>query len=202
MSVDVMKSLISQKGGLARSNLFRVILPSSNLSNSEELNILCTRVSLPLKQIATRERVIGPRNLKLPYAIATDDTDMSFLVLNDYGVKKYFDSWQKMIINEDTNEVNYFRDYARDIRIDQLKNSYTKNVTSNDIQQDSLGIRSRSFLNNANDNLSSLRKDNISYSCILQDAYPTTISQIDLSNELNGLVELNVSFSYRKWKEV
>lgn len=203
MSIDALKGLISQKGGLARSNLFRVVLPSLNPSaNTEELNLLCTKASLPFRQISTRERNIGPRPMKLPYAITTEDTNMSFLVLNDYAVKKYFDTWQNLIIDKDTYEVNYLQDYARDIRIDQLKSSYTAQLSDDDINIDRMGVKFRTFLKNSNNNLSSVRDSNISYSCVLEDAFPTTVSQIDLSNDLNGIVELSVSFSYRKWKEV
>ena len=182
MSIDVMKGLISGGGGLARNNLFRVILPSFNDNNisADELNLLCSRASLPFKQISTRERMIGPKPMKLPYAITTEDTNMTFLVMNDYKIKKYFDAWQNRIINNDTYEVSYLNDYARDIQIDQLKQGYKGDVNGAD----------------------SIPSENIIYSCKLLDAYPTTLSQIDFTNDLNGIVEVSVSFSYRKWEVI
>ena len=40
------------------------------------------------------------------------------------------------------------------------------------------------------------------YSVELQDAFPTTISSIELSNEANGLIEVSVQFSYTNWKVI
>ena len=41
--------------------------------------------------------------------------------------------------------------------------------------------------------------DTIVYTCILEDAFPTTVNAINLNNEQAGIVELNVQLSYRNW---
>ena len=47
-----------------------------------------------------------------------------------------------------------------------------------------------------------LSSSNNIYTCQLLDAYPTTVNAIALNNELDGMVELNVQLSYRKWREI
>ena len=45
-------------------------------------------------------------------------------------------------------------------------------------------------------------RDSIVYECKLLDAFPTTMNAIELSNELDGLVQLNIQLSYRNWEKV
>jgi len=40
------------------------------------------------------------------------------------------------------------------------------------------------------------------YSVELIEAFPTTISTIELSNELDGLLEVTVQMSYTRWQEI
>jgi hypothetical protein len=40
------------------------------------------------------------------------------------------------------------------------------------------------------------------YSVELIDAFPTTINSINFSNDLDGLVEVNVGFAYTNWKRI
>ena len=42
--------------------------------------------------------------------------------------------------------------------------------------------------------------DLVVYRCKLIDAYPTTMTAIQLNNELDGVVELNVQLSYTNWE--
>ena len=57
LGVDDFKSLVSNKGGIARANLFSVSLPGlPGIATNEEMNLLCKDVSLPGRQVTTRER--------------------------------------------------------------------------------------------------------------------------------------------------
>ena len=47
-----------------------------------------------------------------------------------------------------------------------------------------------------------LSSSNNIYTCQIIDAYPTTVNAINFNNELDGMVELNVQLSYRKWREI
>lgn len=214
MSVDALKYLISQKGGVAKSNLFKVTLPAlktinpnyygSEYINTEEINILCTGVNLPFRQIQTTERQIGPKAFKMPRAIIEDDVSMTFLVLNDYGIKKYFDEWQNQIIDRQTYEVGYVADYSHPVVIEQLKQSYVAkwkdtsydNYYSTSSLQGLWNMFSKGLKNDL-EILPNIERNNVSYRCTLLDAYPTSLSEIQMTNDPNGLVQITVQFSFR-----
>ena len=90
MSVDEFKSLVTQKQGLARSNLYRVKLPALTGASSREVNLLCKNVELPGRQILTSDRVIGTKREQIPYGYTAPPVSMTFQLLNDYGIKTYF----------------------------------------------------------------------------------------------------------------
>jgi hypothetical protein len=154
VGIDTMKSTINRRGGLARGNRYAVYIshPSksinsllgynpatllSNLISGDGVNIadfindprdmflLCQTASMPGKRILTTEAMHNHHMTKKPYSAATDEVSMSFLLTNDYYIKKYFDMWQEMII--DTSHEHYkafYKDeYSTDIIIQQLSSS-------------------------------------------------------------------------------
>ena len=42
--------------------------------------------------------------------------------------------------------------------------------------------------------------DQIAYSCVLENAYPTTLNEIALNNETQEVVEVSVQLSYKDWR--
>jgi len=213
-SINELKARVSSKLGFARPNQFLVELPffgniyqlalnevlngnsglipsvpgffNTGPSNPKDMNILCTRVNLPGKQILTTERNIGQYREKIAYGFAQDDINMSFYLLNDYGAKRYFDAWRDRILNEETSEVRYKNEYAaQSVKIHQLRKPIGRlrqnagPVSLNvDIGQGSV------------------------YSIELIEAFPTSISTIDFSNELDGLLEVTVQLSYTRWQSI
>ncbi len=194
-SVDELKSLASAKLGFARQNSFLVELPSTFGANSllsriatlggNELNVLCSNVTLPGKQILTNDRRVGLEFQKMAYGYAVDDVSMTFYALNDYGIKKYLDTWTSAIVNEESQVVGYKEDYQRDIKIHQLR----KPIINKSIDAGPLNINV------------GLGQGTV-YSVQLQDAFPTTVGTIELNNELDGLIQVVVQFSYTKWKAI
>lgn len=209
MNVDYFKSFIGSKDGVARSNLFRVKLPSLPGATSEEINILCKDVQLPGRQIMTNERQIGLKTEKLPYGYAVSEVSMTFHVMNDYGVKEYFEAWQNLAVNQQTRTVGYQRGpsgYARTVEIEQLKKvqKLPKNLNQTSFSEGPLG----GFLPKLSD-LDIVQKfygftdqlnDVVVYRCRLIDAFPTGMTAIQLNNELDGIVELNIQMSYTNWE--
>jgi len=154
VSIDTMKSTINRRGGLARGNRFGVYIshPSrsmnsllgfnpatllSNLISGDGINIgdfiqdprdmflLCQSCSMPGKRIMTTEATHNHHNTKKPYSAATDEVTMTFLLTNDFYIKKYFDMWQEMIIDTSHEHYKAFykRDYSTDVTIQQLSAS-------------------------------------------------------------------------------
>jgi hypothetical protein len=196
-SIDELKSLVSTKMGFAMANQFMVELPSDfgrsggflgqifSFLNGNEFNLLCASATLPGRQVFTADRRIGMEYQKIAYGYGNEDVSMSFYMLNDYGVKKYFDSWYDSTIADDQGVAYYKNNYARDIKIHQLRKPIlNKGVDLGPISVN-IGIGQGTV-----------------YSCRLVDAFPTTISAIELNNDLDGLVQLTVQLSYTKWEPI
>lgn len=213
MNIDSLKSLVNAKGGIARSNQFAVSMPTFDNATTFDMNILCQSVNLPGRQIMTQERLIGLKGRKMPTGFAQDDVNMSFLLLNDYGAKRNIEAWMDRIINQDTYEIGYTSNYSRDVTIKQLKKGvsfpvFQRNLPSK-LQSIPSNIRNRlpsigpvDFSQGEIDIDFHLRGDNVKYQCVLRDAFPTTMSAVELNNELDGLLQVNVQISYRTWESI
>ena len=141
---------------------------------------------MPGKVTLTNDRRIGMEFQKVAYGYAVDDVAMTFYLMNDYGVKEYFDAWRNTAIPEDGAKAftsNYKSQYAKSITIHQLRQplkGFSKQVGP---IRFSGGIGGGSV-----------------YSVELLEAFPVSTSAIELNNELDGLVQLTVSFAYTNWK--
>ncbi len=204
-TVDELKALANTKLGFARPNRFLVTFPTSfggsggilgsvlgllNLggggASGRELNILCSNTTLPSKITLTTERRIGMEFQKVAYGYAVDDISMTFYLMNDYGVKEYFDAWRNTAIPEEGGNAftsNYKSSYAKSITIHQLRQplkGFSKQVGP---IRFGLGLGGGSV-----------------YSVELLEAFPVATSAIELNNELDGLVQLTVTFAYTNWR--
>ena len=204
-SVDELKALANTKLGFARPNRFLVTFPTSfggsggilgsvlgllNIggggASGRELNILCSNTTLPAKVTLTSERRIGMEFQKVAYGYAVDDISMTFYLMNDYGVKEYFDAWRNSAIPEDGGNAftsNYKSSYAKSITIHQLRQPLKGFSRQVGPIRFGLGLGGGSV-----------------YSVELLDAFPVGTSAIELNNELDGLVQLTVTFAYTNWR--
>ena len=204
-SVDELKALANTKLGFASPNRFLVTFPTSfggsggilgsvlgllNIggggASGRELNILCSNTTLPAKVTLTSERRIGMEFQKVAYGYAVDDVSMTFYLMNDYGVKEYFDAWRNSAIPEDGSNAftsNYKSTYAKSITIHQLRQPLKGFSRQVGPIRFGLGLGGGSV-----------------YSVELLDAFPVGTSAIELNNELDGLVQLTVTFAYTNWR--
>lgn len=154
VSIDTLKSTINRRGGVARGNRFGVYIthPSkgmnsllnynpatllSNLISGQGVNagdfindprdmfLLCRNVTMPGKRISTTEATHNHHLSKKPYSAITDEVTMTFLLTNDYYIKKYFDMWQEMIVDTSGKHYKTFykNEYCTDVTIQQLSGS-------------------------------------------------------------------------------
>lgn len=202
-SVDQIKSLASSKLGFARTNQFLVELPTTFSggggflgqlatlltsgiglgSGGGDLNLLCNSASLPGKQIMTHDRRIGMEFQKVAYGYAVDDVTLTFYTLNDYGTRKYFDEWRNRVLDENGSIAGYKKDYVKDVKIHQLRKPIMNLGTDLGPININVGLGGGSV-----------------YSVRLIDAFPTTIGAIELSNDMDGLVQVSVQLSYTNWE--
>ena len=184
-SINELKALASRKGGFAQSSQYLVKLPSLGFYDTRDLNLLCKNVILPGRQILTSDRKIGVKDTKVAYGFALDAVSMTFQVLNDYGVKTYFEVWQDLILNKSTYTPNYKSTYAKDIQVCQLKKGF---AVDTDLELGPFRL-----------DIDIFRSENVVYECTLMNAFPTTMTEIQLTND-GSLVELTMSFEYDNWK--
>jgi len=141
-SIDDMKALLEGRGGIARGNRFGVHInhplrgqnlmmdvvndksskkdiDTSFIQGPRDTYLMCTAVSLPGKRISTTEAMHNHNLAKKPYSMATDEVTMTFMLTQDYYIKKYFDLWQEQIINSTHNhyKTSYKLDYCVDVEI-------------------------------------------------------------------------------------
>ena len=146
---------------------------------------MCSGATLPGKQILTHDRVIGMERQRTSYGYAVDDVTLSFYTLNDYGTRKYFDEWRQNTLDEVGGIAKYKNQYAKDVKIHQLRKPIINLGTDAGIIRVNIGIGAGSV-----------------YTVRLKDAFPTTINAVELSNDLDGLVQVSVQLSYTNWESV
>jgi hypothetical protein len=209
-SIEHLKGVIGSHGGLAKNNLFSIILPriEGTLAQASELNLLCKNVTLPSRQLNTLERNINGRRSKVANGGLTDDISMTFHVTNSMAVKEYFEAWMKLAYNHETRRAGYFADYAKKIQIKVLTLPEV-NTTINTGVRIPDSIRQLSGISdfslgpiNADLSSGSLSLDfnqNTAQIITLDKAYPFTMNPIELGNETEGFMELTISFTYSEW---
>ena len=228
--IEELKGKIISKNGMAFSNQFAITLPKKLSAgtelkglNSRSGNILCKSTTLPGRQINTIDRQIGIFTEKVVNGFAIDEVTMSFYLLNDYGVRKYFDSWSNAMVgtayvntqqkkDEEEAESEETSSESIDAMINRIgrgagsgasygtvayKKDYVGDLTIHQLAKPQ--IRLGFDLGPLNIDFDVL--GNSIYSVKLIDAFPTTINAIPLSND-GTISEMTVTFSYTDWEVV
>lgn len=226
-SIESLKARVSDAGGFAQSNLFMVELPQITRGpTSEELNLVCTSVTLPSRQINTQTRPFGVTPTQYGYGYQTGNVTMSFRVMNDQKIRSYFQTWQNLIIRNDDpdrafNEysVGYYKNYVKTVKINQLRKGIEFPVFN---KQFDIGIppeiQNRLPSLSASDlpgplgqilgggidfsqqqvSLSLGAGDDTVYTHELFEAYPVTFQQETLADgNQNGISQITVEFAFR-----
>ena len=174
-SVFGIETLKSKIGGFAKGNRYNVSfvgLPTGlSTATNENLQYLCETVSLPTKGIASNPHdVYGPPR-EIPYRETFTEAALSFILDDAFTVKRFFDEWQKKIINVETGNVNYWNNFVATINITRLSNDATSFADATD-----------------------------KYKIQLREAYPSAVGEIALGHTQGGeILRLSVTFKYRKW---
>ncbi len=86
----------------------------------EKISLFCEATELPGRNIQTNPIKTHGSPIKVPYNAIFDDVPMTFYVDKDMTEKKFFDAWQRMVVNPFTGDLNYYNEYTTTIRIIQL----------------------------------------------------------------------------------
>ena len=174
-SVQKIQEQASKSGGFAMQHQFVVVLPRvpNTIVESRDINILCRQVNIPGRQMTSLNRIIGVKGQEVSYGFVEDDVTMEFYVMNNWGIRSYFEEWQNLVLNQNSKYIGYVNDYGKKIRIHALKKGLDFNF-----------------------------KQKTSYGVELESAYPKTINAIQLTNDLDGLLSLSVTFAHRQWRRI
>lgn len=110
------KSLV---GDLAK-NAVKGGSPLNIIPDPRDISILCESVNIPGRQISTIDYTAEKQTIKIPYGVINEDVTMSFILTNDYYMKKLFDSWQSGAFDVNRYRAGYKNDFTADVIIQQL----------------------------------------------------------------------------------
>lgn len=145
-SIEQLKSTIVKRGGLAKANRFSVYLtpPESAIVNTDlesigaalvnggqniindprDISILCESITIPGRQITSQEYSSGHYTRKMPTGFIEEDVNVTFLLTNDYYIKRMFDRWINLVIPVNSKgtdfELAFPNEYTTNIVINQL----------------------------------------------------------------------------------
>lgn len=106
--------------GLARTNRYRahIIFPFKVSDTERLVSLFCDQIFLPGVNIETTPQRIYGESREMPYNRIFEPVRLSFYVDNDFIIKDAFDRWLGLVINPKTRELQYYKDYTRDLIID------------------------------------------------------------------------------------
>ena len=147
-SIDDLKSTIGRKGGVAQANMFGIFIaqPLFNLdvntiassvlagntsltqvfNDPRDISFLCESCSIPGRSIATNDYSTWNSNAKkIPYGFINEDVTFTFILTEDYSMKRFFDAWMDKIINFENSRARYLNTFTTDVNIIQMSKNGT-----------------------------------------------------------------------------
>jgi hypothetical protein len=144
-SIDDLKSVFSKRQGPAQANRFMLFMipPRASLLNIDvgaaisgalsgdlslgsffndprDVSVLCESCTLPGRSVLTQDVQREKQMIKVPYSFTNEDVTFTFLLTNDYYMRKMFDNWLGLAFNTKDYNLQYKDQYTTDVRIAQL----------------------------------------------------------------------------------
>lgn len=170
-----------------RPNLFEVTIPTlptgfsitgnSDVTSSDApFKFLCRSAGIPAASVGTVEVPFRGRVIKLPGDRTFESWTITMLADESFNVRGLFEKWMDSL-NEHTSGAGYTSAFSADLFVTQLKRGSSSITGATPLPH--VGQRTYKFCN----------------------AFPTNISQIDLSYDNNNSVaEYTVEFQYDWWE--
>jgi len=227
-SVEQFKAMLSAERGLASANMYRVILPTLSGKtkmngqkvegySNETINLICKATALPGRQILTMDRQVGMNTTKVAYGFAVPPISLTFQCTNSYLIRRYFEDWQQLAITNTQGaqfHAGYFDDYTQNLRIAQIRKPESFAVKNFDLGFDldldpvirdalpTIGGVDLGDLSEGRFDIAIVGEENIVYECLLENAFPVSMTEISFSNEADQVSEFTVSLEYKNWYNV
>lgn len=185
-----MANLTTFKGKIGygvRPNLFQVSVsdPGSNISgitnatdvtaSNSKFTFLCRSAGIPAASIGTVEVPFRGRVIKLPGDRTFESWTVTIMADENMAVRSFFEKWMDHLNKHDSG-AGYTSNFAATLKVDQLARGTN---TGEALPDPHTVIKSYTFKN----------------------AFPSNVSQIDLSyDNNNSIAEYTVEFQYDWWE--
>lgn len=168
-----------------RPNLFKVTLGTkptglsdvSSIGDAEKVSFLCRSAGIPASNLGTVEVPFRGRVIKLPGDRTFESWTITLFADQNLEVRNYLESWMGLL-NQHGSGGGITANYTADLTVDMLARGKSSGSAPGDVNAPHTVIKSYKFLK----------------------AFPTNISQIDLSyDNNNSIAEYTVEFQYDYW---
>jgi len=139
-------------------------------SNARRVQAFCSAISMPDRNIETKEiRHHGPA-YKLAFDYKSSDITATFYCDKFLRERSYFETWQAAVFSLQSQNYNFYDNYISDVNIFQLGQFASKN-----------------------------ERDDVTYAVKLFECFPKTIGPVQYSYENNAVQTFEVTFTFRYW---
>ena len=212
--------------GFARAARYEVVLhpPKGMVENlkgvdltnyTKDISLMCDTIAMPGHDLNTHSAKYGTAvetqmvtGHKFEGTIAA-----TFYLDTNFETQSYFSLWQHAAVDNRTNKVRYYKDYAGSMEIYQLSSDYG-GVTSMNSPFDGQNYtgRNESYIDSGNPHKDAVKiRRNTrkvgqmvtkrTYGMLVEEVYPETIGSIEYAYAtVDAVALLPVEFQFRKWK--
>lgn len=119
LATNTQKSPLAEAIGKV-SEIVRIFTGPSTTAYTRGLEMMCMQTELPGKTINVSEGKYNGDVFKVAHSILYGNQQFTFKVSGDMYEKTILDAWMNLIVDPDTHEVGYYKDYVVPISIFQL----------------------------------------------------------------------------------
>ncbi len=169
--VDDFMSKVDNLGGFARSWKFGVQIkhPATMGGSADTIEFLASAAQLPRKGFSTTEHRIYGINRTIPYEQTYEPTTIKFINTADFSPRNFWQRWLDYIQPRKTLNVQYYQTMIGEIKIYHLPEAGSTNIGDRD------------------------------YDVTLLEAYPESMSDIELGWDQSEIMSFDVSIRYKEW---
>jgi hypothetical protein len=164
-TANSLKSLLNSDPKVLVGDIAKNAISGGSIKNMipdpRDISILCESVNLPGRQITTIDYTAEKQAIKIPYGVINEDVTMSFMLTNDYYMKKMFDSWQSGVFDMERYRAGYKKDFTTDVIIQQLNQ---ENIPIHSVKLENAFPVTVSSINMDNNSENTIQKLNVTLS--------------------------------------
>jgi hypothetical protein len=147
----------------------------------ENVELMCTGITFPHRDIATTNFVTYGPGRKMPYAYIYHSTiQASFMADKFLRQRAFFENWQNKMFDSETHNLKYYDSYVGQMDIYQL-GQYRE--AENEKMSDS---------------------NRLTYGVRLHEVYPATVGEVQLQSLTDDIIpmEIPITFAFRSWENL